>query len=241
MSTPSAARESGLPPPRHEPPWPTIVIAEPKPTFSRRRWRDLDHEDRYRIQHEALLEITRGLAERNGFAGTQISQIIEAAECSRRTFYAHFGSKEGCFGELIVRTGALATAKWAEAAENALADGPYATMLAIVDAWAGFYFESPNFPMSPRLTGSLSAEGHRPGSLLARPLEVVTSTGAEVFFVAARRLGSPLSDDILRVAARIQLNGLVDTIKPLPDGNVSPGKDLLATVLVQALGLNGIN
>jgi AcrR family transcriptional regulator len=237
MSTSSAASEQGLPVLRDEPPWPVITIPEPKPSFTRRRWRDLDHEDRYRVQHETLLGIARGLAEQNGFAGTQISQVVEAAECSRRTFYAHFGSKEGCFGEIIVRSGAQGIAKWVEAAESSLAGGPYATMLAIVEAWAGFYFESNYFPLSPRLTWSLTAEGNRPGSLLARPLDVVTTAGSEVFFVAARRLGSRLPDHVLRLAARIQLNGLLDTIKPLPDGDVSPAKDLIATVLVEALGL----
>jgi AcrR family transcriptional regulator len=234
---PSAApREPGSPPWNDEPPWPVITLAEPKPEFRRRRWRELDHEERYRAQHEELLEIARGLAERNGFAGTQISHIVEAAGCSRRTFYAHFGSKEGCFGELMVRAGALGISKWAEAAENALPHGPYVTMLAIVDAWSSFYFDPVNFPLSPRLTGSLSAEGHRPGSPLAEPLRVVTTAGAELFFVAARRLGSPLPDDVLRLAARIQLNGLVDIIQPLGGGQISPDKDLLASGLVRALG-----
>jgi AcrR family transcriptional regulator len=238
MSSSSANEPGTRPPPGDEPPWPVITIPEPKPSFTRRRWRDLEHEDRYRIQHEALLEITRNLAERNGFAGTQISQVVEAAGCSRRTFYAHFGSKEGCFGELIVRAGAQGIAQWVEAAKNSLQHGAYATMLAIIDSWAQFYFESPNFPLSPRLTWTLSAEAHRPGSLLAAPLDVVTSAGAEVFFVAARRLGSGLPDDALRVASRVQLSGLLDTIRPQPDGHVTPAKELLTTVLVHALGLS---
>lgn len=237
MSTSPAADEPGLPAPRDRPPWPIITIPEPKPSYSRRRWRELDHEERYRIQHESLLEATRGLAERNGFAGTQISQIVKAAECSRRTFYAHFGSKEGCFGELILRAGAHAVVKWVEAAEGSLAQGPYATMLAIAEAWAGLYFEALDFPLSPRLTWSLTAEGNSPGSPLARPLDVVTTASSEVFFVAARRLGSRLPDHVLRLAARVQLNGFLDIIKPLPDGKVSPDKQLIATVLVEALGL----
>src|SRR4051794_1030786 len=212
MATKPTARP--LPPALGEKlPWPTISVPKALPAAKGKRpWGNMSYEDRHQLQHDTLLRITRQLAEEHGFNGTQITEIVSLAGVSRRTFYEHFGSKEACFSELLLSAGAVGVSTWSEAADRGLPDGPYATFHAVLEAWADIMGDSATFPLSRKLAASLWAEAHNPG--LAEAMEAVTRAGADVFFVIARRLGSPLPDDLVRVTSRLVFNGLVGVIEP---------------------------
>lgn len=234
MSPRSADARTPSPP---EIPWPDPpVVAPPAVAGSRRSWGEMSYEQRFRMQHESLMRITLKLAEEKGYDGTQIAQIVALAGVSRRTFYEHFGSKDGCFAELIVRACAAAMKVEIEAAEPQIPNGPYATFLAMVEAWSDMMRDSVAYPLSGELSATLWAEAQKPDSPLAEAMGQMLLQAAGLFFVAARRLGSPLDDELLMLATRQQVIAMVQAVKPRKGKHHTKEHQLLAQVMCVAFG-----
>lgn len=165
----------------------------------------------------------------------QISEIVALAGVSRRTFYEHFASKEACFAELVRRTAEPIVVEFSAAAEQALPDGPTATFHAIVTAWSNMVGKDQSL-FSEQLALSVWTEGLRPESPFSEALSMLVDIVTELFVVAARRLGSPLDDHLLSLAARQQVTGLIGMIIKLKDRYSSFEHEAIAKVVTVSLG-----
>jgi AcrR family transcriptional regulator len=165
----------------------------------------------------------------------QVSEIVALAGVSRRTFYEHFASKQACFAELIRRTVAPVVSSFSAAAEQALPDGPIATFRAIVSAWADMVGKDQAL-YSEQLALSVWTEGLRPESPFSEALTMYVDAVTELFVVAAKRLGSPLEDRLLSLAARQQVTGLIGVIIELKDRHSPVEHQHLAQVIAVSFG-----
>jgi AcrR family transcriptional regulator len=113
----------------------------------------LTPEEVARSQRERILQAMREAVQEQGFADASIADVIKRAGVSRKTFYAQFADKEGCFleiyGELMGRLQAVtrdafdAQDEWVPALRagltallNALAYEPAVARLCFVDVLA---------------------------------------------------------------------------------------------------------
>jgi AcrR family transcriptional regulator len=156
---------------------------------------------------------------------------------SRRTFYEHFASKEACFAELVRHTAEPIIVEFSAAAERALPEGPTATFRAIVLAWTNMVGKDQSL-FSEQLALSVWTEGLRPESPFNEALSMLVDIVTELFVVAARRLGSPLDDPILSLAARQQVTGLMGMIIKLKDRHSSIEHEIIAKVVTVSLGFS---
>lgn len=220
-----------------EPPWP-VVPDEPivAPDQQRRAWRSISYEQRYLEQREAFLRIARELANTSSPDAVQISHIVAQAGVSRRTFYEHFATKEACFAEVMRRSAQPIIATFVEAAEKALPYGPTETFHAVLSSWAELISgDHPRF--SRQLAFRMWTEGLRPGGEFSEALNLLVGVVTDVVVVAAQRLGTPLEEPLLHLAARQQVMGLFGSVLQLLDhGSPAAEQKMMANVIAVGLG-----
>ncbi|WP_233608497.1 TetR/AcrR family transcriptional regulator [Nocardia stercoris] len=85
-----------------------------------RRIRGLDADQRADQRRDLLLETALELFARDGYAGTSIEALCQAAYVGNKAFYEHFSTKEACYLELLQRN----THTIVGTVEAALADLP---------------------------------------------------------------------------------------------------------------------
>lgn len=190
------------------PEWPSVPDEPITPPIEQRRaWGSISYEQRYREQREAFLRIARELANASSPDEVQISHIVAEAGVSRRTFYEHFPTKEACFAEMVRHAAQPLVARFVIAAQEALPLGPTATFRAMIRTWTGIMFGD-QLVISRRFALRMWTDGLRPGSPYTEPTSRIVDAVTDVFVVAAQRLGTPLMDPLLHVAARQQVLGL---------------------------------
>lgn len=236
--TTTSARAKRAPRPVSEDPeWPSVPD-EPitPPTERRRAWGSISYEQRYREQREGFLRIARELANASSPDEVQISHIVAEAGVSRRTFYEHFATKEECFAEMVRHAAPPLVARFVAAAQEALPLGATATFRAMITTWTGIMFGG-EMVISRRFALRMWTDGLRPGSPYTEPTSKVVDAVTEVFVVAAKRLGTPLVDPLLHIAARQQVLGLFGGALHLADHKFPAAEyDRLANVVAIGLG-----
>ncbi|WP_026303200.1 TetR/AcrR family transcriptional regulator [Jongsikchunia kroppenstedtii] len=68
-----------------------------------RRIRGLDAEQRAEQRRDLLLDAALDCFARDGYAGTSIEGLCQAAYVGNKAFYEHFSTKEACYLELLQR------------------------------------------------------------------------------------------------------------------------------------------
>ncbi|KRC59103.1 TetR family transcriptional regulator [Agromyces sp. Root81] len=81
-------------------------------------------------KRRAILAAAEALFLRNGYLGTSMDELAELSEVSKQTVYAHFGSKESLFVELVSSMTAAAGDGLHDRDERAALDGDVAGHLA---------------------------------------------------------------------------------------------------------------
>ena len=99
----------------------------------------LEPEDRQLQQYEQLLKAASHCFGRLGFKNTSVLDIVTEARLSKRTFYEFFRDKEDCFGKLADHALVGIVRAMMAAAEAKIAEGPEATMLAMLRGAASFF------------------------------------------------------------------------------------------------------
>ncbi|MFF0493871.1 TetR/AcrR family transcriptional regulator [Nocardia sp. NPDC003482] len=92
--------------------------ARPASTPARRRIRGLDAAERSAQRRRQLLDAATELFARQGFSGTSIEQICQAAYVGTKGFYDHFDSKEACYIALLEQITAQIQQRVTAAAEQ---------------------------------------------------------------------------------------------------------------------------
>jgi AcrR family transcriptional regulator len=190
--------------------WPALPeLDEAAPAQARRAWGKVPHEERFRRQRRQLLAAAAKLASRHGYHATRLQDIVTEAGLSKSTFYEHFASKEDCFVELYRHVSAAMLRAGIDAAEETLAQGPYVTVLAVIQAMTGYVSQN------PRLAEVLGEEVSASHPLVAQERDDNQKRLAELFTTLARRLDSPLSNEELRLSAMVLVQGMIAVIREL--------------------------
>lgn len=192
--------------------WPALPdIADPEPIQARRAWGKLPYQTRYRKQRRDLLLAAGRLAAQRGYQGTRISDIVAEAGLSKATFYEHFASKQECFLELYRRTNAAMVRVGIQAAELQFERGgsSYETVLAVIGAMTGYVARD------PRLAEVLRVEAGAAEPAIDAQRKQNVSRVVDFFVALATKLGSPLADDELRLAATIVVQGVTSILPDL--------------------------
>jgi len=203
-------------------------VSEPDPPVSRRAWGKIPYDERFRQQRRDLLDAAADLAAERGVAGTSVASITTQAGLAKRVFYEHFEDKEGCFVELFRQFSgdhlrfALRTA---EAADDRSASE---TIRAVIRALI-----SPR-GIDPRLIGAIRVAAE-PGSALAAAYDENHRLIADLFVAVALRLGSPIPEQTIKLAALLLVNGVIDIRAELRERRGALGE--LATIVCLAFGL----
>lgn len=176
---------------------------EPSPATSRRAWGKIPYEQRFRRQRRDLLDAAAALAAEHGVAGTTVASITSAAGLAKRVFYEHFADKEACFLELFREFGAEYLRFALDTAEAAGDRSALETMRSVIRALVSYR------GADPRLIAAIRAEA-RPDSPLAMAYAEQHRQVADLLVVVALRLGSPLPEPTIRLAALLLVNGVVD-------------------------------
>jgi hypothetical protein len=87
-----------------------------------------------------------------------------------------------------------------------------------------------------QLALSVWTEGLRPESPFSEALSTLVDIVTELFVVAAKRLGSPLDDYLLSLAARQQVTEFIGMIIKLNDRHSSIEHENIAKVVTVSLG-----
>jgi AcrR family transcriptional regulator len=183
-------------------PFPAEVL-EPSPATSRRAWGKIPYEQRFRRQRRDLLDAAAALAAENGVARTSVASITTDAGLAKRVFYEHFADKEACFVELFREYGAEYLRSALAAAEAATDQTALQTIRSVIRVLVNYR------GADPRLVAAIRAEA-RPGSPLAAAYEAQHRQIADLLVVVALRLGSPLPQPTIQLAALLLVNGVVD-------------------------------
>lgn len=192
--------------------WPVPPeVEEIIPAGRRRAWGKLSHEERFRRQRRDLLAAAARLAVSRGYEGTRVADIVAEAGLSKSTFYEHFQSKEECFVELYQRTSAAMLRTGIAAAESSLERGPYEAILAVIKALTGYVSQN------PRLAEVIRVEVGAAQPAIAIERAENRRRIADLFRVLARRLGSPLAEDDLRLSVRVVVEGVTTVLPELRD------------------------
>jgi AcrR family transcriptional regulator len=203
-------------------------VSEPGPATSRRAWGKVPYEERFRRQRRALLDAAAALAAENGVAKTSVASITSEAGVGKRVFYEHFADKEACFVELFREYGAAQLRFALETAEASGDRNALETVRSVIRALVTYR------GADPRLAPAIRAEA-RPGSRLADAYAEHHRQIADVLVVVALRLGSPLPEQTLRLAALLLVNGVVDLGPELRQRR--HGLSELSTIVCSAFGL----
>ena len=109
-----------------------------------RAWGDVTETTSSITRARIFEAMARVVAER-GYAGATVSDVVNRARISRRTFYEHFQDKEHCFVETY-RTGCENGIAQIDAALRALADPDWRTRLrASLETYVGILAAQPHF------------------------------------------------------------------------------------------------
>jgi AcrR family transcriptional regulator len=201
---------------------------EPNPTTSRRAWGKIPYEERFRRQRRDLLDAAAALAAENGVSGTSVASITSAAGLAKRVFYEHFADKEACFVELFREFGADYLRFALDAAETARDGTAFETTRSVIRALVSYR------GADPRLIAAIRAEA-RPNSPLAAAYDDHHRQIADLLVVVALRLGSPLPEPTIRLAALLLVNGVVDLAAELRERRGALRE--LSTIVCLAFGL----
>jgi AcrR family transcriptional regulator len=214
-------------------PEPPALVIPPAPG-SRRDWVGESWEERYRRYHLELLDIAGRLANELGYEGTQISDIVREASVSKRTFYEHFDSKDDCFAHLIRNARVMIIDAMIIAAEEMIPLGPYVTFRGMLDAWRR------RLATRPRLYEAMRNSGE--GALDAEQRAGIVQI-AEVFAVAAVRLGAAGPPDELARLSRYFTWGAFGVLAPVLARDEAAGEDVsaMATGMCRGFGLTAGN
>ena len=136
-------------------------------------------------------------------AKTSVASITSTAGLAKRVFYEHFADKETCFVELFREYGAEQLRFALDAAEAETDRSPLETLRAVIRALVTYR------AADPRLVAAIRAQA-RPGSPLAAAYDEHHRAIADLLVVVALRLGSPLPEATIRLAALLLVNGVVD-------------------------------
>lgn len=176
---------------------------EPAPSGSRRAWGKIPYEERFRRQRRDLLDAAAALAVEHGVVGTSVASITSRAGVAKRVFYEHFADKEACFAELMRLYGADRVRTAVAAVEDAGDRNAFEMIHAVIRALVTYR------GADPRLAASIKSEVQR-GSTLARAWRDQLGLIADLLVAVAQRLGSPLPEATIRLAALLLVNGVVD-------------------------------
>jgi AcrR family transcriptional regulator len=201
---------------------------EPIPAASRRAWGKVPYEERFRRQRRDLLDAAAALAAEHGVAGTSVASITTAAGLAKRVFYEHFADKEACFVELFREFGAEYLRFALDTAEAAGGRSAFDTLRSVIRALVSYR------GADSRLTAAIRAEA-RPDSALAAAYDEQHRQVADLLVVVALRLGSPLPEPTIRLAALLLVNGVVDLAPELRERRDALSE--LATIVCLAFGL----
>lgn len=111
-----------------------------------RRIRGLSADERRQRRCQQLLDAALDRFAADGYAGTSIEQICQAAYVGTKGFYECFDGKEACYLALLRRVSAAVERAVADAAADAPADEHAATAL-VVDAFARALVDDPRVAM----------------------------------------------------------------------------------------------
>lgn len=234
-ATTSASDAAKEPHTLSRPKWPELIV-EPPAAASKRDWGNVAHSERFLEQHDRLLEAARQLGDAYGHEEIQITQIVAEARVSKRTFYEHFPTKDALFLELLRRAGAEGVKAFVATAEEQIPRGPYETFLGLIGVWSDVFSGGPNALMSYRLAASLKEAGQKADSEISVGFSEIVDALVDVFALAARRLGSPLEDPVLRLAASQQVFGLFGMLAPAAVERSVDVKRSLAQIVCSGLG-----
>lgn len=185
----------------------TTELAELTPPESRRKWRQVPYEKRFRQQRSALLRSAAHLAGESGYTQTSVKDIAAHAGVGKRIFYEHFQSKEECFVELSRRINASMLRVAGEALEEA-GDDPFETLRSVLRAIFEYISQDPRLAASPRWSSADSP------AMMARREANHDHTVA--FFVdLAKRFGSPLPPDAVSVVSDVLVSGVSSMLAQL--------------------------
>ena len=103
-------------------------------------------EKRYKkseITREKILEVAEEHFAEKGFFGARVDEIADSADVNKRMLYSHFGSKEGLYTAILVRT----YKRLAEFEKHFIIEGidPIASIRNIVLTSFRFLSQNPNF------------------------------------------------------------------------------------------------
>ena len=202
---------------------------EPNPATSRRAWGKIPYEQRFRRQRRDLLDAAAALAAEHGVAGTSVASITSGAGLAKRVFYEHFADKEACFVELFREFGADYLRFALDTAEAAADRSALETVRSVIRALVSYR------GADPRLIAAIRAES-RPGSQLAAAYDEQHRQIADLLVAVAQRLGSPLPEPTIRLAALLLVNGVVDLGPELRQRRNALSE--LSTIVCLAFGLS---
>lgn len=203
-------------------------LPEPNPTASRRAWGKIPYEERFRRQRRDLLDAAAALAAEHGVAGTSVASITSAAGLAKRVFYEHFADKEACFVELFREFGAEYLRFALDTAAAASDRTAFDTIRSVIRALVSYR------GADPRLIAAIRAEA-RPNSALAAAYDEQHRQVADLLVAVALRLGSPLPEPTIRLAALLLVNGVVDLAPELRKRRGALTE--LSTIVCLAFGL----
>ena len=201
---------------------------EPIPATSRRAWGKVPYEERFRRQRRDLLDAAAVLAAEHGVAGTSVASITSAAGLAKRVFYEHFADKEACFVEVFRAFGADYLRFALDTAEAAGDRSARETIRAVIRALVSYR------GADPRLIAAIRAEA-RPDSALAAAYDEQHRQVADLLVAVALRLGSPLPEPTIRLAALLLVHGVVDLAAELRERRGALSE--LSTIVCLAFGL----
>jgi AcrR family transcriptional regulator len=217
---------------RQRHPWPpTEAFAVPEPPGSRREWGNESWETRYQRQHLELLDVAARLANKYGYDGTQISDIVAEAKVSKRAFYEHFDSKAECFADLIRKSRKTIIELMIAAAESSLGEGPHATFADMLGAWVMQLRTAPQLYVSMR--------GSHESALDQAQVEGIHAMAA-IIAVAAAKLGSELDKEELIAASRVLTWGAFGVFDPhsIQQKAIDINVQLIASAICRSFGIS---
>ncbi len=179
------------------------------PARRRRAWGKVPHEDRFRSQRRELLRAASKIASKKGYQATHVADIVTEAGLSKSTFYEHFRSKEDCFIELHRRVSAALLRAGIAAAERSVDQGPFEAVLAVMEAMTGYVSQN------PRLADVLREEIGASHPLIQQERRENLRRTVELYVTLAKRLGTSLPDDELRLSSTVLVQGVIAVLPQL--------------------------
>jgi AcrR family transcriptional regulator len=138
-----------------------------------------------------------------------VSDIVTEAGLSKTTFYEHFKSKEDCFVELHRRVSGAMLREGITAAERAVDVTPYDAVLGVIQAMTGYVAQN------PRLADVMREEISASHPTIAQVRQENQRRIIDLFVTLAKRLGTQLAEDDLRLSSTILVQGVIAVLPQL--------------------------